>query len=110
MDQITLTFPNPIQVSVQIVDIAYYTNDPMGSEVVKIGDVINIDYGARTIKCNIPAWAIRPTNSSFILFTKDNKVNTSGILGYFAEVELRNDSLNKAELFSVGSEIFESSK
>jgi len=110
MDQITLTFSNPIQVSVQIGDILYYTNDPMGVTVVKIGDVVSIDHGANTIVCNIAPQTVRPTSTSFILFTKDNKVNTSGILGYFAEVELRNDSLNKSELFSVGSEIFESSK
>lgn len=110
MDQITLTFNKPIQASVQIGDILYYTNDPMGVEVVKIGDIVNIDFGANAIKCNIPPSTVRPTNSSFILFTKDNKVNTSGIVGYFAEVELRNDSIKKAELFSVASEIFESSK
>jgi hypothetical protein len=72
--------------------------------------VVSINYGANTIVCNIASETVRPTATSFILFTKDNKVNTSGILGYFAEVELRNDSLNKSELFSVGSEIFESSK
>ena len=82
----------------------------MGATVVKIGDVASINYGTNTIVCNIAPQTVRPTSASFILFTKDNKVNTSGILGYFAEAELRNDSLNKSELFSVGSEIFESSK
>lgn len=110
MDQITLTFNRPIQVSVQIGDILYYTNDPMGVEVVKIGDVADINFGNNTIVCNILPSTVRPTSSSFILFTKDNKVNTSGIVGYFAEVELRNDSIKKSELFSVASEIFESSK
>ena len=110
MDQITLTFSRPIQVSVQIGDILYYTNDPMGTTVVKIGDVVSINYGANAILCNIAPQTVRPTSDSFILFTKDNKVNTSGIVGYFAEVELRNDSVKKAELFSVGSEVFESSK
>ena len=110
MDQITLTFSRPIQVSVQIGDILYYTNDPMGTTVVKIGDVVSINYGANAIVCNIDPQTVRPTSTSFILFTKDNKANTSGIAGYFAEVELRNDSVKKAELFSVGSEVFESSK
>ncbi len=110
MDQITLTFSSPIQVSVQIGDILYYTNDPMGTTVVKIGDVVSINYSSNVIVCNIAPQTVRPAATSFILFTKDNKVNTSGILGYFAEIELRNDSLNKSELFSVGSEIFESSK
>ena len=110
MDSITLKFSQSIQVSVQVGDILYYTNDPMGVEVVKIGDVASINYGDNTIVCNIAPQTVRPVNTSFILFTKENKVNTGGILGYFAEVELRNDSLAKSELFSVGSEIFESSK
>ena len=110
MDQITLTFQNPIQASVQVGDIAYYTNDAMGKTIVKIGAVLNINYGVNTISCEISSSTVRPTSASFILFTKDSKVNTSGVLGYFAEVELRNDSTDKAELFSVGSEVFESSK
>ena len=110
MDQITLTFNHPIQVSVQVGDCLYYTNDVMGTDDVKIGNIVSINYGTYAIVCEIAPETIRPTNDSFILFTKDSKVNTSGILGYFAEVELRNDSLKTAELFSVGSEIFESSK
>ena len=90
--------------------IHFGTKNYVGTTVVKIGDVVSINHSANTIVCNILPQTVRPTETSFILFTKDNKVNTSGILGYFAEVELRNDSLNKAELFSVGSEIFESSK
>ena len=107
---ITLQFNNPIQVSVQTGDIVYYTNDIMGTEVVKIGPVTAIDRSNNTITATIQNSTVRPVNTSFILFTKDNKANTSGILGYFAEVELRNNSNNFAVLFSVGSEIFESSK
>jgi len=109
MDQITLTFDNPIQTSVQVGDIAYYTNDAMGTNIVKIGEIVSFNLPF-AMTCNIDTNTIRPTNTSFILFTKNNLANTSGILGYFAEVELRNDSLSKSELFSVGSEIFESSK
>jgi len=50
------------------------------------------------------------TQGSFIMFSKDNKVNMSSILGYYASVELRNNSLGKAELFNVGTSFFESSK
>ena len=50
------------------------------------------------------------TDGSFIMFSKDNKVNTSSMLGYYASIEYRNDSLEKAELFKVGAEVFESSK
>ena len=110
MGTITLQFNHPIQVSVQVGDIIYYTNDIMGTEVVKIGPITAIDNSTNTITADIANQTVRPTETSFILFTKDNKANISGILGYFAEVELRNNSNNYAELFSVGSEIFESSK
>ena len=50
------------------------------------------------------------TPGSFIMFSKDNKVNMSSVLGYYASVELRNNSLGKAELFNVGTSFFESSK
>ena len=44
------------------------------------------------------------------MFSKDNKVNLSSILGYYASVEFRNSSQEKAELFNVGVDFFESSK
>tara|TARA_R100001163_G_C5058478_1_gene195091 strand:- start:720 stop:1715 length:996 start_codon:yes stop_codon:yes gene_type:complete len=48
--------------------------------------------------------------ASFIMFSKDNKANMSSLVGYYASVELRNNSLDKAELFNVGSVFTESSK
>lgn len=50
------------------------------------------------------------TGGSFIMFSKDNKVNMSDMLGYYASVELRNNSKTDAELFNVGTTFFESSK
>ena len=41
---------------------------------------------------------------------QDKKANTSSMLGYYASVNFVNNSTEKAELFSVGSEITESSK
>ena len=108
MDEITINFSNPLQVSVQVGDLAHYTNDAMGENITEIGIVTAMS--SSSITCNIASTTIRPTTSSFILFSKNTIANTSGLLGYFAEVELRNDSIEKAELFSVGSEIFESSK
>ena len=50
------------------------------------------------------------TQGSFIMFSKDNKVNMSSILGYYASVEFRNSSKIKSEIFNVGTDFFESSK
>ena len=53
---------------------------------------------------------IPPTLQDFIFFSKDNKANLSSLLGYYALVEFRNNSKHEGEIFSVGCDIFESSK
>ena len=44
------------------------------------------------------------------MFSKNKAVNNTSLIGYFAEVKLRNNSKEKAELFALSSEIAESSK
>jgi len=44
------------------------------------------------------------------MFRKDNRVNNCSLKGYYAEVTLTNTGAGKKELFSLGSEITESSK
>ena len=51
-----------------------------------------------------------PLAGDFIMFRKDNRVNNCSLKGYYAEVTLTNIDVNKKELFSLGSEITESSK
>ena len=51
-----------------------------------------------------------PIPGDFIMFSKDNKVNLSSLLGYYSLLKLRNDSKTKAEIFSVGTDFIESSK
>ena len=55
---------------------------------------------------NVPA----PTTSNFIMFSKDNSANLSSLLGYYADIKFVNKSTDKAEIFSVGCDVFESSK
>ena len=45
----------------------------------------------------------------FIMFSKHNQ-SDDDVKGYYMEVKLVNDSRQKAELFSLGSEVTESSK
>ena len=47
---------------------------------------------------------------AFIMFGKDSSVNISGLIGYYAEATFKNNSTEKAELYSVASEITPSSK
>ena len=122
MPNITITFSFPINVSVQIGDIAYYTenitslgthNHSNYNDIVKIGNIISIDRVTNTIVCNwdpSPPYSPFPSLGDFIMFSKDNKANLSNVLGYYAEVKFVNNSPDEAELFSVGSEIYGSSK
>lgn len=108
MDEITLTFTQPLNVSVQVGDTVYYTDDVNGVDIVLIGLVTAVT--TYTVTADIDPYQIRPTLNSFILFSKTADVNTSGLKGYYAEVQIKNDSTDYAELFLVGTEIFESSK
>ena len=51
-----------------------------------------------------------PSDADFILFSKSKPNNTSSLVGYYASANFVNDSNKKIELFSVGSEISQSSK
>ena len=107
MGSITLTFAKEINESLQINDAVYYYN---GTSTIKLGTCSAIGGDRLTLTCGIDNNAVRPTASNLILFSKDNLVNTSSIRGYYAEIELKNNSSSQVELFSVGSEVFESSK
>ena len=118
-----LTFDN-INVSAQVGDIVYYTHggNPAGgfnqaslANTIKLGPIIAINGNTITVQYddlnvgNGPV-LLGPSVGSFISFAKDKKANTSSLLGYYMSVNFVNDSKEKAELFSVGSEIVESSK
>jgi len=51
-----------------------------------------------------------PSVDDFIMFSKNENVNKNSLIGYYAEIKLTNNSLDKAELFSLGSEVTQSSK
>ena len=110
MDSITLTFPQSLNVSIQIGDTTYYSNEINGADIQVMGLITAIDKTLNTITTEIDTNTIRPTLTSFILFSKTASINTSGLKGYYAEMQFKNDSVDYAELFSVGSDILVSSK
>ncbi len=103
-------------------DIIYFTRISGGvqtGDVYWIGKCTNIIpnqdlAGASTtsyiVEVEVDANAQTPDVNDFIFFGKENKINISGIRGYFAEVEMKNNSTTAAKWFSVGSEIAKSSK
>ena len=122
----TLTFANKINESAQVGDTAYYVttsaqggfttslnvSTPTTENIyVAIGTIKSIAAGRLSMVCNTSLTIGQiPTTSHFIFFSKDNIANMSTALGYYAEVKLKNNSTTEAELFSIGCDIFESSK
>ena len=113
--------------SLQVGDIAFYAtpNDDVAgfknadeNDITKIGDITSVDNttslddGTKTttLTCNINTSTAIPTTSDFIFFAKNNKVNLTSLLGYYALVKFKNTSGSKAEMFSAACEIHESSK
>ena len=118
MPDITLTFTNKINTSVQVGDVAYYSRvSSVGgfktsNSITYIGPISIIDTSNNQIVCSPTAWqsSSQPPAGSFILFSKDNRANMASPLGYYAQVKFKNDSTVKGEMFSAACEIFESSK
>tara|TARA_R100001369_G_scaffold74168_1_gene102839 strand:+ start:3910 stop:4281 length:372 start_codon:yes stop_codon:yes gene_type:complete len=121
-----INFAERINVSVQIGDLVWFAITPMtgvpGNQYATESNVDNIlSVGTVTAINNTSApyqievngsnpFTNQPTLGSFIMFSKDETVNKSHILGYYANVQLTNNSRKKIELFAVGTEITESSK
>jgi len=51
-----------------------------------------------------------PSVDDFIMFSKDKNANNTSLIGYYAEVKLKNNRTDAADLFSLSSEITQSSK
>ena len=110
--------------SLQVGDIAYYANTTSlggfdkSDNLTKIGVIKNInntsslDDGTETttLTCEIDTATPAPTTSSFIFFSKDNKVNLASLKGYQATVKFKNNSTARAEMYAASCEISESSK
>ena len=79
-------------------------------EIGQIRQIDDKDSSTPVVICNSFIAGSIDDTTEFILFSKDNKANLSSILGYYASVKLVNDSAVASELFSVGMDMFESSK
>ena len=106
----TITIEGAINDSLQIIpsDKIYYLNvtdnkiEEVGACTAIVGPVLTIT----------PVGALNtdPSNGDFLFFAKDNVVNTSGIIGYFAETKMITTDSTKEELFAVNAEVFISSE
>ena len=122
---LTMTFTH-INTSVQEGDFIYYVptltsgtstsvmvfDEGIYNNVIKFGSILSINRSIGEIQViwddiSVPS---PPGVDVFILFSKNKEVNTSSLLGYYADIGLENDSNEKIELFAVSSEVAESSK
>ena len=127
-----LFFNEPLNVSIQKGDMVYYVPTTLSqglqsgntvqfrinsSNIQEIGEAFEI-YDQSIVcvfECNHPlpsssCDAHIPDDGDFIMFSKDNAANMSSVLGYYAEVEMVNNSNEKAKLFAVSTNVSESSK
>ena len=88
-------------------DISIASNTTGEEEVIKkIGEITNV--GGTFITIESPL--LTPPDNAFIMFSKNKIANNTSLLGYFAEVTLKNNSTTPAELFALNSQIAISSK
>lgn len=120
--QITVPVTNK-NFSLQVGDSVYFSNTSSSggfkitnSTTYNLGTVVDITTVSITILydntifgCGGTCFPL-PDSGDFLMFEKDKRVNTSSLMGYYASVNFVNNSKVKAELFSVGSEVSESSK
>ena len=128
LEEIEIYFDGSINASLQLSDIIYYiaasdlssnaTNvQEYSGEILEINrndNFIKLAHVDITTKGPVDTTAAAPNTifetGDYIMFAKKASVNKSGVLGFYAETKFINDSVEKAELFSVGSQISESSK
>ena len=137
---ITLKFTNGVpNKSLEVNDLAYYSRKPSGEQVAPLWGEnywttdqnfvsTHIYMGVvSAIKNNesdgVPGFTVYveepfnfttlaqpPQNGDFIYFAKNSMIELSSMLGYYNQVVLQNNSIEKAELFAVSCEATVSSK
>ena len=127
MATLTIQLPRSEYSSLQVGDILYAGNvndDTSGgfstvtTNPSSIGAIKTIDHTTSlsdgtlttTITLDFGDSGTPPTVSSYLLFKKNNTVNTTSLLGYYGSAKFINNSTDRAELFSAACEINESSK
>lgn len=114
----TLTFNDPVNSSLQVGDAIHYTamstvpnsNILTSTSLVDFGIVSSISVDLLIITVIYPNGVALPAANDYIMFEKNKQVNTSGLKGYYADIKFVNNSRTEAKLFSIGSEVSESSK
>ena len=109
-----LTVDTKVNASLQVGDVIYFQtpstyfqfNTIDSANMKRCGKVHNVTGSVITVD----VLGSIPEENDFLFFVKNGIVNKSSLLGYYAGVRFENNSKVKAEMFSVGSSLVESSK
>ena len=123
MQTMTFKFQKPINTSIQPGDLAFFTTaSPVGStgNTYSVGDLNAARLLGEIVGTIIEDGEVyprsimvvfdnilfptgtRPAVGDYLMFAKDRRANTSSLKGYYAEIDMVNDSPDKIELFSIG--------
>ena len=118
-----LNLQDEINISLQKGDVVYYCrhtssqagknhpNATMNTKPKKLGVVTNVNRNNDKVDVQVPIpMAFVNLNNKYLLFSKDRRVNYSGVAGYFMEVEYRNYTTLKSEIFATAASYVDSSR
>ena len=122
MPVITVPIIDTLNISIQPGDTMYFcktinsqagANHPtanINTKPKKLGTVLSVDRVNNTVEVNTGSLIVNLNEDHYLMFSKDRRVNISGILGYFMETEFHNKSTLPAEIFATAVDFVESSK
>jgi hypothetical protein len=88
---------------VTVNDDLYYV---FGTTKTKLGTITEVDRENKTLKIGSYNTNLAPPASGYYMFyVKDARFNTSGLLGYYAQITMTHLDSTPEEIYSVGSEI-----
>ena len=124
--QLHLMFKGPANVSLQDGDYIYYVKSNNVNNNISPENIIK--YPSQVLEVNqypvngVSMHRVKITQdvsangaivleeNDYFMFSKDSAINNSSLVGYYASVNLTNNSKEKVELFTIASDVSESSK
>ena len=106
MEELELTFNTKINVSLAPGDTVLFDDD---GTIRTVGTAVSVAEDRLSCLINRSLTDETPTAGSFIFFSKPAETEVSGIIGYEATTTITNNSTDRAELYAVSSEVFQSS-
>jgi len=99
-----INFGFDIGTIISVGDAIYFNSSP---QPLLVGAVTAVSSNGQVVSVNATAGPV-PSVGSFIFYVKNQQAESHGVLGYFCEFTLTNDSTSPVELFHVESSVFKS--